>query len=41
MSNGKSFQVPNRTLVSGLVVFGFVLTLFWAGPPGMMFMTLT
>jgi Calcineurin-like phosphoesterase len=34
MSNGEPFQGPNRKLVSGLVVFGFVLILFWAGPPG-------
>lgn len=34
MRNGEPFQGSNRKLVSGLMVFGFVLILFWAGPPG-------
>jgi Calcineurin-like phosphoesterase len=34
MSDGKPFQTPDRKLLSGLVMVGFALIFFWAGPLG-------
>jgi Calcineurin-like phosphoesterase len=34
MSNGKPFRMSGRKLLGGLVMVGFALPLFWAGPPG-------
>ncbi len=33
MSHGKPFQSPYRNLLSGLVMLGVALILFWTGPP--------